>query len=117
MKPPKDDEFGSKGREADYFSKLRRLLTKMERTTKSCCCTWPRKSQETNPRLCIETDPRICIWQPIQVQCRPFPATHSPTLMETAFLDRLANQLKANGSGGTHERDQFGSIADWAANC
>jgi transcriptional regulator with XRE-family HTH domain len=26
MKPPKDDEFGSKGREADYFSKLRRLL-------------------------------------------------------------------------------------------
>jgi len=24
MKPPKDDEFGSKGREADYFSKLRR---------------------------------------------------------------------------------------------
>ena len=30
MKPTKDDEFGSKGREADYFSKLRRLLAKME---------------------------------------------------------------------------------------
>ena len=30
MKPPKDDEFGSKGCEADYFSKLRRLLAKME---------------------------------------------------------------------------------------
>jgi transcriptional regulator with XRE-family HTH domain len=30
MKPPKDHEFGSKGREADYFSKLRRLLAKME---------------------------------------------------------------------------------------
>src|SRR5258707_1047385 len=30
MKPPKDDEFGSKGRDADYFSKLRRLLAKME---------------------------------------------------------------------------------------
>jgi hypothetical protein len=30
MKPPKDDEFGSKGSEADYFSKLRRLLAKME---------------------------------------------------------------------------------------
>ena len=30
QKPPKDDEFGSKGREADYFSKLRRLLAKME---------------------------------------------------------------------------------------
>jgi transcriptional regulator with XRE-family HTH domain len=29
MKPPKDDEFGSKGAEADYFSKLRRLLAKM----------------------------------------------------------------------------------------
>jgi transcriptional regulator with XRE-family HTH domain len=29
-KPSKDDEFGSKGREADYFSKLRRLLAKME---------------------------------------------------------------------------------------
>jgi transcriptional regulator with XRE-family HTH domain len=29
MKPPKDDEFGSKGSEADYFSKLRRLLGKM----------------------------------------------------------------------------------------
>jgi transcriptional regulator with XRE-family HTH domain len=25
---PKDDEFGSKGRESDYFSKLRRLLAK-----------------------------------------------------------------------------------------
>jgi transcriptional regulator with XRE-family HTH domain len=30
MKPPKDDEFGSKGSEAHYFSKLRRLLAKME---------------------------------------------------------------------------------------
>ena len=30
MKPPKDDEFGSKGSEADYLSKLRRLLAKME---------------------------------------------------------------------------------------
>ena len=30
MKPPQEDEFGSKGREADYFSKLRRLLAKME---------------------------------------------------------------------------------------
>ncbi len=31
LKPPKgDDEFGSRGREADYFSKLRRLLAKME---------------------------------------------------------------------------------------
>ena len=33
-----------------------------------------------------------------QVQCRPFPATHSQTLMETGFLDRLANQLKINKS-------------------
>src|SRR5712675_930907 len=30
MKPAKDDEFGSKGREAEFFSKLRRLLAKME---------------------------------------------------------------------------------------
>lgn len=30
MKPPKYDEFGINGREADYFSKLRRLLGKME---------------------------------------------------------------------------------------
>jgi len=30
MKASKDDKFGSKGREADYFSKLRRLLAKME---------------------------------------------------------------------------------------
>ena len=30
LKPPKDNEFGSKGSEADYFSKLRRLLAKME---------------------------------------------------------------------------------------
>jgi len=30
MKPPKYHEFGSKGREVDYFSKLRRLLAKME---------------------------------------------------------------------------------------
>src|SRR5437879_7020792 len=26
LKPPKDDEFGRKGAEADYFSKLRKLL-------------------------------------------------------------------------------------------
>ena len=31
LKPSKDnDEFGSKGSEADYFSKLRRLLAKMK---------------------------------------------------------------------------------------
>jgi transcriptional regulator with XRE-family HTH domain len=30
MKPPKDDEFGSRGGEADYLSKLRRLLAKMD---------------------------------------------------------------------------------------
>jgi len=30
LKPPKDDEFGSKGSEADYVSKLRRLLAKMK---------------------------------------------------------------------------------------
>jgi hypothetical protein len=30
LKPPKDDEFGSRGGEADYLSKLRRLLAKME---------------------------------------------------------------------------------------
>src|SRR5882757_3484099 len=30
LKPPKDDEFGSKGSEADYVSKLRRLLARMK---------------------------------------------------------------------------------------
>jgi transcriptional regulator with XRE-family HTH domain len=30
FKPPKDDKFGSTGGEADYLSKLRRLLAKME---------------------------------------------------------------------------------------
>ena len=30
LKPPKDDEFGGKGAEADYLSRLRRLLAKME---------------------------------------------------------------------------------------
>ena len=30
VKPPKDDEFGSRGAQADYLSKLRRLLAKME---------------------------------------------------------------------------------------
>jgi hypothetical protein len=30
MKPPKEDAFGSTGSEADYLSKLRRLLAKME---------------------------------------------------------------------------------------
>ena len=29
-KPAKDDEFGSRGAEADYLSKLRKLLAKME---------------------------------------------------------------------------------------
>ena len=30
LKPPKDDEFGSTGGEADYLSKLCKLLAKME---------------------------------------------------------------------------------------
>jgi hypothetical protein len=30
MKPSKDDEFGSRGAQADYLSKLRKLLAKME---------------------------------------------------------------------------------------
>jgi hypothetical protein len=30
LKLSKDDEFGNKAREADYFSKVRRLLAKME---------------------------------------------------------------------------------------
>ncbi len=30
FKPPKDDEWGSTGGEADYLSKLRRLLAKMQ---------------------------------------------------------------------------------------
>src|SRR6266404_2473578 len=30
FKSPRDDEFGSRGSEADYFSKLRRLLAKMK---------------------------------------------------------------------------------------
>ena len=30
LKPPKDDEWGSTGRGADYLSKLRKLLAKME---------------------------------------------------------------------------------------
>src|SRR6266853_6832337 len=30
LKPAKDDEFGSRGADADYLSKLRRLLSKME---------------------------------------------------------------------------------------
>ena len=30
LKPPKNDEFGSKGAQANYLSKLRRLLAKME---------------------------------------------------------------------------------------
>jgi transcriptional regulator with XRE-family HTH domain len=30
VKPPKDDEFGSAGAEADYLSKLRKLLAKMK---------------------------------------------------------------------------------------
>src|ERR1700687_2928654 len=29
LKPPKEDEFGSTGSEADYFSQLRQLLAKM----------------------------------------------------------------------------------------
>jgi transcriptional regulator with XRE-family HTH domain len=30
LKPPKNDDFGSRGAQADYLSKLRRLLAKME---------------------------------------------------------------------------------------
>ena len=30
VKPPKDDEFGSRGAQADYLSKFRRLLAKMK---------------------------------------------------------------------------------------
>jgi hypothetical protein len=34
------------------------------------------------------------------VQGLPFVATYSPILMETGFLDRLANQLKQNKNAG-----------------
>jgi transcriptional regulator with XRE-family HTH domain len=42
LKPPKEDEFGSKGAEADYLSKLRRLP----------------KSQETSPSAVPSSCPR-----------------------------------------------------------
>jgi len=48
MKPPKDDEFGSKGREADYFSKLRRLLAKMEPDDQKLLLHMAQKSRETS---------------------------------------------------------------------
>jgi transcriptional regulator with XRE-family HTH domain len=51
VKPPKEDEFGSKGSEADYFSKLRRLLAKMKPNDQQflSCSTWRKKPQETSP--------------------------------------------------------------------
>ena len=60
LKPPKDDEFGSRGAQAEYLSKLRRLLAKWNPTIKSCCCTWPKKSQEISVTLfraqCVHPD-------------------------------------------------------------
>ena len=54
LKPPKNDhEFGSRGAQADYLSK-QGYLRKWNPATKNCCCTWPKKSQETSPnRLSI----------------------------------------------------------------
>src|SRR5712672_3047966 len=49
MKPPKDDEFGSKGREADYFSKISRLRPKMEPGDQKLLLCMPKRSRETNP--------------------------------------------------------------------
>jgi len=49
LKPPKDDEFGSKGREADYFSKLRRLLAKMEPGDQKLVLHMAQKVAETSP--------------------------------------------------------------------
>jgi len=47
LKPPKDnDEFGSRGAQADYLSKLRRLLAKMNLAIKTSCCTW-RKGRKS----------------------------------------------------------------------
>jgi hypothetical protein len=47
--PPKDDEFGHKGAEADYFSKLRRLLAKMEPDDQKLLLHMAQKSQGTRP--------------------------------------------------------------------
>jgi transcriptional regulator with XRE-family HTH domain len=48
LEPAKDDEWGGRGKQADYLSKLRRLLAKMEPNDQKLCCTWPKKSQETS---------------------------------------------------------------------
>jgi hypothetical protein len=43
---------------------------------------------------------------PDKVEYLLFPATYSQTLMETVFLDRLANQLKANKGAACHRAIQ-----------
>jgi len=43
-------------RQADYLSKLRRLLAKWNLTTRISCCTWLKESQEASPvriRRCV----------------------------------------------------------------
>ena len=50
LKPPKDnDEFGSRGAQADYLSKLRRLLAKMDPDDQKLVLHMaPKKSRETS---------------------------------------------------------------------
>ena len=50
MKPPKDDEFGSKGREADYFSKLRRLLENGAGRPKVVAAHGPKSRERLTPK-------------------------------------------------------------------
>src|SRR5258708_4071285 len=51
LKPPKDDEFGSRGREADYFSKLRMP----KRLLGTPCRTGHRSESWAIPSLCRAT--------------------------------------------------------------
>src|SRR5258708_33860166 len=84
MKPPKgDDEFGSRGREADYFSKLRRLLAKMEPGDQNLLLHMAQKVARGSNR---------------SADVFPHPPDSYNLCVSTDFLDRLANQLRANKS-------------------
>jgi transcriptional regulator with XRE-family HTH domain len=71
MKPPKDDEFGTKGRAKPITSpNCAGYLRKWNLTTKSCCCTWPKKSGNTDlVRLTAFTQKRAGTSMSVPVGC------------------------------------------------
>src|SRR5712664_2342719 len=96
LKPPKDDdEFGSRGAQADYLSKLRRLLAKMEPGDQKSVAAHGPKSRK---RLARIVPPRVFArsfhWLLTWVNgCRVRRQNHVTTRDSEGIGRRLENRL------------------------